>query len=159
MFKTFHVPVLSYWLACDLLKLYPGDISLIFPKAEILMLIAIYNHLSVLIHTACSLYHFGDDVMSSDVTQKSLENKFVFFVCGLNSFDFEMDFFLEFCYFWAFVKVGFQFLIISKLIFFKFMIIKKKSRYFGFWYLLVSSFEALVHSRINVQYYLCWCKT
>ena len=99
MFKTFHVPVLSYWLACDLLKLYPGDISLIFPKAEILMLIAIYNHLSVLIHTACSLYHFGDDVMSSDVTQKSLENKFVFFVCGLNSFDFEMNFFLNFVIF------------------------------------------------------------
>ena len=69
---------------------------MIFPKAEILMLIAIYNHLSVLIHTACSLYHFGDDVMSSDVT---LENKFVFFVCGLNSFDFEMDFFLNFVIF------------------------------------------------------------
>ena len=34
--------------------------------------------------------------MSSDVTQKSLENKFVFFVCGLNSFDFETDFFLNF---------------------------------------------------------------
>lgn len=30
------------------------------------------------------------------------------------------------------MKVGFQFLIISKLIFFKFMIIRKKSRYFGF---------------------------
>lgn len=37
--------------------------------------------------------------MSSDVTQKSLENKFVFFVYGLNSFDFEMDFFLNFVIF------------------------------------------------------------
>lgn len=50
------------------------------------------------------------------------------------------------------MKSQFQVLIIRKLkvIFFKFMIIKKKSRY-----LLVSSFEALVHSRFKVQYYLC----
>ena len=48
------------------------------------------------------------------------------------------------------MKSQFQVLIIRKLIFFKFMIIKKKSRYF-----LVSSFEALVHSRFKVQYYLC----
>ena len=48
------------------------------------------------------------------------------------------------------MKSQFPVLIIRKLIFFKFMIIKKKSRY-----LLVSSFEALVRSRFKVQYYLC----
>ena len=48
------------------------------------------------------------------------------------------------------MKSQFPVLIIRKLIFFKFMIVKRKSRY-----LLVSSFEALVHSRFEVQYYLC----
>lgn len=31
--KPFHVHVPSYWLACDFLKLYSGDITLIVLKA------------------------------------------------------------------------------------------------------------------------------
>lgn len=72
----------------------------------LLLYIIIYHFLST---QPCNLYHFGDDVMSSDVTQKSLENKFVFFVCGLNSFDFEMDFFVNFVIFELLWKVSFQF--------------------------------------------------